>query len=188
MSVVALVLAAGRSARFGGDKRRALMADGRSVLAHSVDRACTVFDDVRVVLRDGERGEELGLPSACRIISSADFTLGMGHSLAAGAASLVDSEAQAVAILLGDMPWVQSATLGLLAREACGATIVLPCHDGQQGHPVLFGRDFWPALARLTGDEGARSVVRANADSCVRLQVKDAGVLRDIDTPDALRQ
>ncbi|WP_079229026.1 nucleotidyltransferase family protein [Pseudomonas putida] len=188
MSVVALVLAAGSSVRFGGDKRRALMADGRSVLVHSVERACTVFDDVRVVLRDGERGEALGLPSACRVISSADFTLGMGHSLAAGAASLVDSEARAVAILLGDMPWVELGTLGLLAREASGSTIVLPCHAGQQGHPVVFGRDFWPALARLTGDEGARSVVRAHPDSCVRLAVEDAGVLRDVDTPDALRQ
>ncbi|QHG66155.1 nucleotidyltransferase family protein [Pseudomonas putida] len=188
MSVVALVLAAGSSVRFGADKRRALMADGRSLLVHSVERACAVFDDVRVVLRDGERGEELGLPSACRVISSADFAQGLGHSLAAGAASLVDSEAQAVAILLGDMPWVAPETLGLLAREAGGSTIVLPCHDGQQGHPVLFGRDFWPALARLTGDEGARSVVRAHPDRCVRLAVEDAGVLRDVDTPDALRQ
>lgn len=188
MSVVALVLAAGSSVRFGGDKRRALMADGRSLLVHSVERACAMFDDVRVVLRDGERGEELGLPAACRVICSADFTQGMGHSLAAGAASLVDSEAQAVAILLGDMPWVELETLGLLAREASGATIVLPCHAGQQGHPVLFGRDFWPALMRLTGDEGARSLVRAHPDSCVRLAVEDAGVLRDVDTPGALRR
>jgi len=188
VSVVALVLAAGSSVRFGTDKRRALMADGRSLLVHSVERACAMFDDVRVVLRDGERGEELGLPAACRVICSADFTQGMGHSLAAGAASLVDSEAQAVAILLGDMPWVELGTLGLLAREASGSTIVLPCHAGQQGHPVLFGRDFWPALARLTGDEGARSVVKAHPHSCVRLAVEDAGVLRDVDTPDALRQ
>jgi molybdenum cofactor cytidylyltransferase len=188
VSVVALVLAAGSSVRFGGDKRRALMADGRSLLVHSVERACAMFDDVRVVLRDGERGEELGLPAACRVIGSADFAQGMGHSLAAGAASLSDSEAQAVAIMLGDMPWVELGTLGLLAREASGSTIVLPCHAGQQGHPVLFGRDFWPALARLTGDEGARSVVKAHPDSCIRLAVEDAGVLRDVDTPGALRR
>lgn len=104
MSVVALVLAAGSSVRFGADKRRSLLADGRSLLVHSVESACAVFDDVRVVLREGERGVDLGLPARCRVVSSPDFTLGMGHSLAAGAASLADSEAQAVAILLGDMP------------------------------------------------------------------------------------
>ncbi|MCY1461558.1 hypothetical protein D9M71_792270 [compost metagenome] len=53
---------------------------------------------------------------------------------------------------------------------------------------MLFGRDFWPALARLKGDEGARSVLKAHADRCVRLDVEDAGVLRDVDSPDALRQ
>ncbi|WP_339444626.1 nucleotidyltransferase family protein [Pseudomonas hunanensis] len=187
MSVVALVLAAGSSVRFGSDKRRSLLADGRSLLVHSVESACAVFDDVRVVLREGERGVDLGLPARCRVVSSPDFTLGMGHSLAAGSASLADSEAQAVAILLGDMPWVASATLDLLAREASGSTIVLPCHAGRQGHPVLFGRDFWPALARLKGDEGARSVLKAHADRCVRLDVEDAGVLQDVDRPDAVR-
>ncbi|NQD76429.1 NTP transferase domain-containing protein [Pseudomonas sp. CM27] len=186
MNVVALVLAAGNSVRFGTDKRRALLMDGRSLLVHSVERACAVFDDVRVVLRDRERGMDLGLPPGCRVISSPNCASGMGHSLAAGAASLVDSEAQAVAILLGDMPWVETATLAGLGFNASASTIVLPCHDGQQGHPVLFGRAFWPALARLTGDEGARSVVKANPASCVRLEVQDAGVLLDVDSPDAV--
>ena len=187
MSVVALVLAAGSSVRFGRDKRRAALPDGRSLLVHSVERACTAFDDVRVVLREGEQGEDLGLPAQCRVISNPDFALGLGHSLAAGAASLLDSEAQAVAILLGDMPWIAPATLRKLAAEAGASTIVLPCHGGQPGHPVLFGRDFWPALARLTGDEGARSLVQAHPACCVRLQVADAGVLQDVDRPDALR-
>jgi len=53
VSVIALVLAAGSSTRFGSDKRRATLADGRSLLAHSVARARAVFDEVRVVLREG---------------------------------------------------------------------------------------------------------------------------------------
>ncbi|WP_069942284.1 nucleotidyltransferase family protein [Pseudomonas putida] len=188
MSVVALVLAAGRSVRFGADKRRTLMADGRSLLVHSVERACAVFDDVRVVLREGERGEDLGLPANCRVIASSDYTLGMGHSLAAGAASLVDSQAQAVAILLGDMPWLAPQTLARLAAAAEASYIVLPLHGGQPGHPVLFGRDFWPALSGLMGDEGARSVVKAHLASCIRVEVQDAGILQDVDQPEALHR
>lgn len=187
MSVVALVLAAGSSVRFGGDKRRATLDDGRSLLEHSVERACAVFGDVRVVLRAGERGEGLGLPGDCRIIASPDAGLGMGHSLAAGAASLIDSDAQAVAILLGDMPWIAPASLRRLAEAATASAIVLPRHAGQQGHPVLFGREFWPALAQLAGDEGARSLLRAHPSHCVVVTLEDAGVLRDVDTPQALR-
>lgn len=182
MSVVALVLAAGRGTRFGADKRLATLADGRSMLAHSVARARAVFDDVRVVLREGERGEDFGLPAGCRVIVSPDAALGLGHSLVAGGRSLGDSHAQAVAILLGDMPWIELATLRRLAEASSVSRIVLPRHAGQQGHPVIFGRDFWPALGQLTGDEGARAVVRAQRDCCVEVEVEDAGVLRDVDT------
>ncbi|MBB4865067.1 molybdenum cofactor cytidylyltransferase [Pseudomonas nitritireducens] len=186
MTVVALVLAAGRGSRFGADKRRATLPDGRSLLAHSVECAQAVFDEVRVVLRDGERAEDFGLPSGCRVIHSPEAALGMGHSLAAGAASLSDCDAVAVAILLGDMPWIAAQTLRALTGAANASTILFPLFDGQRGHPVIFGRDFWSALTHLTGDEGARTVVQAHRDRCVTLEVTDPGVLRDVDTPDAL--
>ncbi|QIG19682.1 nucleotidyltransferase family protein [Pseudomonas monteilii] len=186
VSVMALVLAAGSSTRFGSDKRRATLADGRSLLAHSVERARAVFDEVRVVLREGERGEDFGLPAGCRVIGSPDAASGMGHSLAVGARSLHDSQAQAVAILLGDMPCIDPATLRRLAEAANASRIVLPRHAGQQGHPVIFGRDFWPALGQLHGDGGARSVVHAHRGSCVVVEVEDAGVLLDVDTPQGL--
>lgn len=186
MTVAALVLAAGEGSRFGADKRHARLPDGRSLLAHSVERALAVFDEVRVVLRDGERAEDFGLPTGCRVIHSPDAALGMGHSLAAGVSSLADSNAQAVAILLGDMPWIAPETLRQLADAASASSILFPLFDCQRGHPVLFGRDFWPELTRLCGDEGARTVVQAYRDRCVTLPVNDAGVLRDVDTPAAL--
>lgn len=186
MTVVALILAAGQGSRFGADKRRAHLPDGSGLLARSVERALEVFGEVRVILRDGERAEDFGLPSTCRVIHSPDAALGMGHSLAAGAASLADSDAQAVAILLGDMPWISPATLHQLADAATASTILFPLYEGQRGHPVLFGREFWPELEQLSGDEGARAVVQAHRDCCVMLSVADAGVLRDVDTPDAL--
>lgn len=186
MTVVALVLAAGCSARFGSDKRRAPLADGRSLLTQSVERAQQAFDEVRVVLRAGECAQMLGLPDECPIVHSPDAALGMGHSLAAGVASLAGSDAQAVAIVLGDMPWIAPTTLRQLVEVATASTILLPRHDGRQGHPVVFGRDFWPHLMALRGDEGARSVVRAHPDCCVMLEVADAGVLDDVDTPSSL--
>lgn len=187
MTVVALVLAAGCSARFGSDKRRAALAEGTSVLGQSVEHALSVFDEVRVVLRPGETAQDLGLPAACLVVHSFDAVLGMGHSLAAGVASLGDSRSKAVAILLGDMPWISPSTLRQLADAASADSILLPRCQGQPGHPVFFGRTFWPQLMHLTGDEGARAVVRAHPDHCVWVDVEDAGVLRDVDTLQALR-
>ncbi|MDF9618759.1 nucleotidyltransferase family protein [Pseudomonas entomophila] len=186
MRVVALVLAAGQGSRFGGDKRRALLADGRSLLQQSVERALAVFDEVRVVLRAGERGEDLGLPTGCRIVASPEAGLGMGHSLAAGAASLDDCAAEAVAIVLGDMPWIQAQTFRRLIEAASPTAMVVPRHQGQNGHPVLFGRTYWSELAQLAGDQGARSVLQRHRQQLRVVEVDDAGVLRDVDTPAAL--
>ncbi|UVK85556.1 nucleotidyltransferase family protein [Pseudomonas sichuanensis] len=188
MTVVALVLAAGQGSRFGADKRRAVLGDGRSLLQHSVERALAVFDEVRVVLRDGESADVLGLPATCCIVPSPDAGLGMGHSLAAGAASLSDCDAQAAAIVLGDMPWILPQTYRRLVEAADPGAIVVPHYQGQNGHPVLFGHDYWPELAKLCGDEGARSVLQRHRDRVRVLDVDDSGVLRDVDTPAALVQ
>ena len=186
MTTVALLLAAGFGRRFGADKRRAPLADGRTLLAASLASVRAVFPDVRVVIRSDDDPTALGLPVDIPVVSCADAESGLGHSLAAGVASLDRCEADSVAILLGDMPWLRESTLRLLAEAAGEERIVFPLHDGQRGHPVLFGRRFWPELLELQGDEGARAVLHAHRDAWHPLEVDDPGVLRDVDTPAAL--
>lgn len=187
-TVLALMLAAGRGRRFGDDKRLARLPDGRSLLAASVERAQQVFGEVHVLLRDEDDAQALGLPATCRVIRCTDADQGMGHSLAAGMRALVGQDAEAIAVLLGDMPWISADSLRQLATQAAAERIVYPLHDGQRGHPVLFGRAFWAQLQNLTGDEGARAVLQANAATCHGLVLQDPGVLRDVDRPEALLQ
>ncbi|MDE3738302.1 MULTISPECIES: NTP transferase domain-containing protein [Pseudomonas] len=185
-NVPALILAAGFGTRFGSDKRRAALADGRTLLAASLERARTVFDEVHVVLRPEDDSAELGLPESCSIILCEDAGQGMGHSLAAGARALAGGGGEAIAVLLGDMPWIAESSLRTLLAKAASDRIVFPVHHDERGHPVLFGRDFWPELQALTGDEGARRVLRAHAAAWVAVGVDDPGVLRDVDSPEAL--
>jgi molybdenum cofactor cytidylyltransferase len=184
--VPALILAAGFGNRFGSDKRRATLADGRTLLAASLARAQAVFDEVHLVLRPDDDPATLGLPPDCNIILCEDASQGMGHSLAAGARALAAGEGEAIAVLLGDMPWIAESSLRALIARAAPRRIVFPVHHDERGHPVLFGRYFWPELQRLTGDEGARRVLRAHASAWVAVGVDDPGVLRDVDNPEAL--
>jgi len=89
-------------------------------------------------------------------------------------------------VLLGDMPWVAADSLWQLCQQAAGERIIYPLYDGQRGHPVLFGRAFWPVLQTLTGDEGARALLQANPAACQGIVVDDPGVLRDVDRPETL--
>lgn len=185
-SVIALLLAAGSSRRFGSDKRQARLPCGRSVLQASLETALRVFSEVRVVLRDTDDTDALGIAATVPVVRSPQADLGMGHSLASGIAALGDSDALAVAIVLADMPWLRRETLLQLVAHADPQRIVMPVYDGQQGHPVIIGRAFWPLLEGLTGDKGAKAVIGAHAQACLRVQTDDPGVLLDADTPAAL--
>ena len=56
-------------------------------------------------------------------------------------------------------------------------------HRGERGHPVGFAARYRAALMALSGDEGARSVVAANAADVMTIEVDDPGVVRDVDRP-----
>lgn len=178
------MLAAGYSRRFGADKRRATLADGRSLLAASLALPCSMLEEVWLVLRPDEAPAALDLPPGVRVVQNPTTAQGMGHSLAAGAERLLaESRADAVAIFLADMPSIRRHSLEVLMACAAPDRIVQPSHQGKRGHPVLFGRDFWPQLAALGGDAGARAVLQHNAEALHIVELNDAGVLQDIDTP-----
>lgn len=187
-SVIGLVMAAGYSRRFGQrDKRCAALADGRSLLATAVANAEQAFPVLRVAIRAEDDANLLGLAEHTPLIRLHQAHLGLGASLAEAVRALSHdaqlNSSEAVAILLGDMPWIKQETLLSLQRLATCDTIVRPCHAGTPGHPVIFGRALWPALEALSGNTGAKDLIRDNADHYRAYDVQDAGTLLDIDAP-----
>lgn len=189
--VVALVMAAGYSRRYGDtDKRQARLGDGKTLLATTLARIEQAFPQVRVAIREEDDALRLGLAPSTPLIRLRRAPLGLGASLAEAVAALGRDrrlrDAQAVAVLLGDMPRLQPETLRALQQRITHDTIWRPCCGGQPGHPVLFGRDVWPELERLTGKTGAKALIQRHASRYRTYDVDDAGTLIDIDTPDAL--
>jgi molybdenum cofactor cytidylyltransferase len=116
---------------------------------------------------------------------NADFATGLASSLRAGVAALARDVA-GVVVLLGDMPGVEPNTVNALidafgARQ--GALAAIPIFGGRRGNPVLLGRGLFPAVARMTGDEGARGLLREAGEAVVEVSLDDAAVTFDIDTP-----
>nr|WP_298412066.1 nucleotidyltransferase family protein [uncultured Halomonas sp.] len=190
--VVALVMAAGLSRRFGSDKRHARLANGRPLLQATLDLAKTNFEATWVVLRQQDNPGELGLDPDINVLHAPGSDIGLGTSLGAAFSALQTQvnarDADAAAVMLGDMPWVSPHTCRTLIDHAHAECIVLPRHQeprykGRPGHPVLFGRAFWPTLGLLSGDTGAREVVKQHASACMVVEVDDPGIHRDVDTP-----
>lgn len=182
-----LILAAGAGSRFraagGGDKLQA---------------ALPAYPEVSVLQATFRLWRGLGLPCLAVVSSAAPWraelarneglqvlelpTSGMGDSLAAAVKATPDAAGWLVA--LGDMPFVKVSTARQLLELHQPDRIVVPIHAGRRGHPVLFGRNHAAALGELSGDEGAKRLLREGA--VLELEVADAGIRLDIDTPDDL--
>lgn len=152
----------------------------------------TVFSRLHIMLREDDQLLRARLAPLLhgdqRLCTAPHAGEGMGATLADGITTVADWDY--VLIGLADMPFVQQSTLIQIKAtlEATNAAaIVQPMFGDRPGHPVGFGRAFFPELARLQGDAGARSVVQGHRDALQHCFTDDAGVVRDIDAPDDLR-
>lgn len=187
----AIVLAGGAGSRFGGQKltapwRGGALIDGAlaSAFAAPVRRVIVVTGaDAKVAKAARDFALRAGQAARLRIVHAPDHAEGMAATLRAGIAALPDDVA-GVYVFLGDMPRAPTAILpGLAAALARGAAAVAPTFDGARGHPVLFGRSLFPALAALNGDEGARRVLSTLGDRLASVPSPDPGILFDVDQP-----
>ncbi len=88
------------------------------------------------------------------------------------------------------MPQIDSASLNRLIAAFSppdGRSICVAVHDGKRGNPVLWSRAYFDEIAAIGGDMGARQLLERHEEQLCEVDA-GAGVLRDIDTPDALAQ
>lgn len=179
MKLVAIVLAAGSSRRFGSDKL-ATRFRGRRLLDHAIAaaRAAPVAEVLVVTRPDIAVGEWDGAPPVRKIaVSSA----ALSESLRAGVAACQDADGAFV--FLGDMPLVPGELAASLATRLGGNFAVLPRHDGRPGHPVLLSARAFADVAKLEGDEGAGRLLRQRGD-LVFVEWPDERIHLDIDRKD----
>ena len=157
---------------------------GLPVVVAAASNMLAALPRVLAVVRpdDTEVARQLGA-LGCEVRVCHDADTGMAASLTCGIAHVRGAPGWLIA--LGDMPWVEGATIAALSHAiADGARIAVPVFQGRRGNPVAFSAVHLPLLLALDGDQGARSIVQSHA---VReVHVEDGGILRDIDTPDDL--
>jgi molybdenum cofactor cytidylyltransferase len=183
VGIVGILLAGGAATRFGSNKLLHPLPGGTPIAVASLRNLKAALPRVVAVLRPGA-------DSLAQLLRAegADVTVcdradeGMGTTLAHAVRH--SGKAAGWVVALADMPFIRPDTIRRVAeRLAAGAALVAPRYAGERGHPVGFAGRFGPALAGLTGDAGARELVRAEAGALELVDCDDPGVVRDIDTP-----
>lgn len=182
--LVGVLLAAGSSRRFGGQKLLQPLEGEACIAVLSCRKLCRVTDHVVAIIRprDAELAGVLQKEGA-EVLECVDAHLGMGASLSFGVQA--SAEAMAWLVALADMPFIKISTLETLAAALrAGVPLVVPFHGEKRGHPVGFGSGYYPQLQGLEGDQGARSLLEDPLNPRQDLFFEDPGILLDIDTPE----
>jgi CTP:molybdopterin cytidylyltransferase MocA len=189
--VPALILAAGRSTRMGRPKALLPCGPGGDPFIVQLAAGLMAGGAGRLLVVGREEDEPLRrlvqarLPDARFVVNRDPDGGGQLSSLLAGLDALDETMVTGVLVAPVDVPRVSAATVAaLLGAAACRpGRIVRAVHGGRHGHPVYFPRELFDELRRADPRRGAKAVVRAHETAIVDVEVPDAGVVEDIDTP-----
>ena len=175
-----VLLAAGNARRFGSDK---LMADfeGAPLGSHAAHALIGIESAAHVAVCQpkaaiAEQYARLGFD----IEENPYPDDGLSGSLHLAVEAAARTNAQALLVVLADMPFVHASHIDALIT-ACTDDVVASFDGDKPMPPAIFPLSYWPDLLATAGDAGARHIL-ANA---TRLAAPE-GMLCDIDTPDEL--
>lgn len=177
---VGLLLAAGRSQRFGTDKRLFRFPDNTPMAVKAARALRRALPSVLAVVRESDQAAMCLAAAGVELVLCPAAGDGMGHSIACGVAA--SDRADGWLIALADMPWIPPESIAAVASAlAAGAAIARPVYAGRGGHPVGFSAAFGADLQRLRGDRGAQQLLRSAP--ITEVPCADPGVLQDVDRP-----
>jgi molybdenum cofactor cytidylyltransferase len=175
--VVAVVLAAGRAERFGSDKLLHEL-DGKPLAAHIATTLAGLPLASRIAIcpTGNTARRDLFATHGFDIVDNPHPEQGMGASLALGARAAMARDAGALLVCLADMPYVTREHLAAL-MGVDAAAVTTEC-GGVRSPPAIFSRAMFAELPALTGDTGARQLLRTAA-----IVAAAPALLRDFDSP-----
>ena len=176
MNVACIVLAAGEGRRMGRPK--ALLPIGDTTFLARVVATARAAGCARVVavLRDASVACDAEIVVNLRPEDGQLSSLKLGLRAAAGC--------EAAFAWPVDHPAVRVETVRRVLAAARPGRIVVPTFEGRGGHPTLFPRELFGELLALPETDGARALLAQRPDAVDRLPVDDAGVCRDVDSPE----
>ena len=170
-----------------GSPKQLLPIDGQPLLVRAVEAALAspAWPVVVVLGANAEKIRPVLARLPVLIAENSTWPEGMAASIRTGVTTLrqFSRGLDAAVIALCDQPAFSAAVIQQLVdvQRASGRSIVAAHYSGRNGAPALFLREHFPALASLTGEEGARSLLNDHPASIAAVDLPQ--LAQDLDTP-----
>ena len=187
-SVCAVIMASGRSKRFGSNKLFANV-NGIPVIVHAIktmieggfDRVTVVSGDENILKLAGEMG---AYP-----VRNGDTTDDQAVTIRLGIENILPGSL-GCALFVADQPLFKCESADGLRRffmenpdSICAASI-----NGKRGNPVIFPREYFDELHELLPGERGKTVLNRHSERLKLWEVSDEKELWDIDTAEDMQK
>ncbi len=183
MSTAAILLAAGQSRRFGSENK--LLADlvGRPVVSYAADTIRALKVEFPIAVTADERVSEW--LTDFHITPPEGETAEQSASLKAGIRFAQNLGAKRALIVLADMPLITPEVMQSVLTSAGYDQIAAISHEAKHFPPACFQAFHFDQILSLTGDQGARAILRKAPN--VKVVTCPSHQLLDVDTIEDLR-
>jgi molybdenum cofactor cytidylyltransferase len=183
-----ILLGAGRSHRFGGQKLLQLL-DGEHLFMHALKESARSICSRVVFVVSADMRKSVIIDSVYRekvtLAVNEEPERGISSSIRTGMNHL--PPCGAVLLLAADQPLVSSDLLNriILKHADYRERIVAACVDGEPRNPALFPSSYFPDLTELKGDRGAKILMNEHRKDVLCIAADDSELM-DVDTEDDL--
>ena len=187
MRIHLILLAAGNSRRFGGNKLLSLF-NGKPMYQHLTDRLQKLdlpFLGEKIIVSQYEEILNEGKAKSYRTVENLHPEYGISHSIYLGLHTLMEHGAEkedAVCFFVCDQPYLRRNTIQqfLEGYQLSGKGIGCVGNGERLGNPVAFQMRYAEELLTLTGETGGKAVVKKHLGDVYIYQVEKME-LEDID-------
>jgi molybdenum cofactor cytidylyltransferase len=176
-----VILAAGASSRFGKAKQL-IQYKGKTLLQHVIDEAVKSGANSILVVTGADANAITSTITDKRVnvVFNTDWEKGMASGIVIGVKN--SRTLDKIIITVCDQPFVDAALFQQLdkAQLETGKHIVACAYANTIGTPVLFTKKYFDTLNKLTGDTGAKQVIKNNMAEVTTVDFPRGAI--DIDT------
>lgn len=187
MKINLILLAAGNSKRFKGNKLLTIIND-KPMYMNVVETILKLSFNKIILVTQYEEIEEALLKQPIDIAMNRNSELGIAYSIKLGIKK--DMEADAYMFMVCDQPFISELSIKALKDRFIKSDKGIACieSNGNLGNPAIFSKMYINELLNLDGDIGGKAVIKKHLDDLEKISITDGLELTDIDTKEELEE
>tara|TARA_B100001741_G_C16285609_1_gene474349 strand:+ start:58 stop:672 length:615 start_codon:yes stop_codon:yes gene_type:complete len=159
--ILKLLLAAGRSNRFGSQNKLLELLNGKKVIEHTVENLLKIFNKKEILVVTGYQVNEIELSLKKYEIKTSYnsfYYKGIGTSIS-HAITINKLNLDGIMIIPADMPLITTLDYKKIIKGFVSNNlkkIICPKYKNSEGNPLILPKKYFEILKSLKGDEGAK--------------------------------